>query len=162
MTVAVPHRGAGRAPATLAHVFRTAAGRFNSELSRMTDSDVQLVKQAIPLWYANRLWAEELLIRAFGLANAQDVLRHENRHHRQIPGTCWFIRPHGIGVDIFKAPGVGGIDFDFDKPDPDEWRLARFIEAQVNDGQLPYQMYRELLDDEDRFDLAISIALNEA
>jgi hypothetical protein len=123
---------------------------------------LQLVKQAIPLWYASRVWAEELLVRAFGLTHARDILRQENRHLRQIPGTCWFIRPHGIGIDIFKAPDVGGIDFDFDKPDPDAWRLARFIEAQVNDGQLPYQIYRELLDDEDCFRHAISAALNEA
>lgn len=128
----------------------------------MTDLHVQLVKQAIPLWYANVAWAKELLVRAFGLANAQDILRHENRHLKQVPGTCWFVRPHGIGVDIYKAPGVGGIDFDFDKPDPDEWRLARFIEAQVNDGQLPYQDYRELLDNEARFKQAVSFALNGA
>lgn len=126
----------------------------------MTDSHVQLVRQAIPLWYANLAWAKELLVRSFGLANSEDILRQENRHLRQVPGTCWFVRPHGIGVNIFKAPDVGGIDFDFDKPDPDEWRLARFIEAQVNDGQLPYQMYRELLDDEDRFMHAVSQALS--
>ena len=128
----------------------------------MTDSHVQLVKQAIPLWHANMAWAKELLVRSFGLANAEDILRKENRHLRQVPGTCWFVSPHGIGVDIFKAPGVGGIDFDFDfdKPDPDAWRLARFIEAQVNDGQLPYPLYRELLDDEDRFKHAVSLALN--
>ena len=128
----------------------------------MTDLHLQLVKQAIPLWYANLAWAQELLVRAFGLTNAQDILRPENRYLRQIPGTCWFVRPHGVGVEIFKAPDVGGIDFDFDKPDPDEWRLARFIEAQVNDGQLPYQMYRELLDDEVRFKNAISLAINGA
>jgi hypothetical protein len=126
----------------------------------MTDSHVQLVRQAIPLWYANLAWAKELLVRSFGLVNAEDILRQENRHLRQVPGTCWFVRPHGIGVDIFKAPDVGGIDFDFDKPDPDAWRLARFIEAQVNDGQLPYPLYRELLDDEDRFKHAVSLALN--
>lgn len=125
----------------------------------MNDLDVQLVKQTIPLWYANRAWAEELLVRAFGLSNAQDILSSENRYLRQIPSTCWFVRPHGIGVHIFKAPEVGGIDFDFDKPDPDEWRLARFIEAQVNDGQFPYHIYRELLNDEDRFKRAISLAL---
>lgn len=60
---------------------------------------------------------------------------------------------------IYKTPGVGGIDFDFDKPDPDEWRLARFIEAQINDGQLHYADYRELLDDEEAFKSAIASAL---
>ncbi|MBP0656647.1 hypothetical protein J8J20_22495, partial [Mycobacterium tuberculosis] len=65
-------------------------------------------------------------------------------------------------VDIYKAPGVGGIDFDFDKVDPDEWRLARFIEAQVNDGQLPYAAYRILLDDEQAFKSAVASALHRA
>jgi hypothetical protein len=124
-----------------------------------TDSNVQLVEQAIPLWHANMAWAKALLVNAFKFSEPQEILRSENRHLRQIPGTCWFVRPHGIGVDIYRAPGVGGIDFDFDKTDPDEWRLARFIEAQVNDGQLPYASYRELLDDEHAFKLAVATAL---
>ena len=128
----------------------------------LSDLDVQLVRQAIPLWYANIAWAKELLVRSFNLADPQDILRPGNRHLQQIPGTCWFVRPHGIGVAIFKTPDVGGIDFDFDKPHPDEWRLARFIEAQVNDGQLPYTVYRELLDDEQRFKEAVAVVLTES
>jgi hypothetical protein len=126
----------------------------------MTDSHVDLIKQAIPLWYANVAWAKELLVRAFGLAEPQDILSRENRHFQVIPNTCWFVRPHGVGVDIFKSPDVGGIDFDFDKPDPDEWRLALFIERQVNDGQLSYAVYRELIDDEQLLKQAVSAALN--
>ncbi|WP_369980096.1 DUF6896 domain-containing protein [Xanthomonas bundabergensis] len=128
----------------------------------MTDSHVDLIKQAIPLWYANVAWAKELLVHAFGLADPQDILAREHRHFRAIPNTCWFVRPHGIGVDIFKSPGVGGIDFDFDKPDPDEWRLELFIERQVNDGQLSYAAYRELIDDEQILKQAVSAALNGA
>ncbi|WP_185821927.1 hypothetical protein [Xanthomonas sp. GW] len=126
----------------------------------MTNSHVQLIEQAIPLWHANVVWAKVLLVSAFNFSEPQEILRRENRHLRQIPGTCWFVRPHGIGVDIYKVPGVGGIDFDFDKPDPDEWRLARFIEAQVNDGQLSYAAYRELLDDEQAFKSAVARALH--
>jgi hypothetical protein len=125
----------------------------------MTDSNVQLVEQAIPLWYANIAWAKALLVSAFKFSEPQEILCKANRHLRQVPGTCWFVRPHGIGVDIYKAPGVGGIDFDFDKVDPDEWRLARFIEAQVNDGQLSYAAYRGLLDDEQAFESAVACAL---
>jgi len=126
----------------------------------MTSSHVELVKQAIPLWYANVAWAKELVVRAFNLKDPQDILSGGNRDFQAIPNTCWFVRPHGIGVDIFKSPDVGGIDFDFDKPDPDEWRLALFIERQVNDGQLPYAAYRELIDDDQLLKQAVSAALH--
>ncbi|WP_223807256.1 hypothetical protein [Montanilutibacter psychrotolerans] len=63
-------------------------------------------------------------------------------------------------MDIFKSPDVGGIDLDFDKPDPDERRLALFIERQVNDGQLSHAGYRQLVDDEKLLRQAISVALN--
>ncbi|MBF6025053.1 DUF6896 domain-containing protein [Lysobacter niastensis] len=128
----------------------------------MTDSHIELIRQAIPLWYANVAWANELLVRAFGLAEPQDILSGERRHFQAIPSTCWFVRPHGVGVDIFKSPDVGGIDFDFDKPDPDEWRLALFIERQVNDGQLSYAAFRDLIDDEQLLRQAVSAALNGA
>ena len=128
----------------------------------MSNSHIELVKQAIPLWYANVAWGKELIVRAFGLKDPQDILSGGHRHLQAIPNTCWFVRPHGIGVDIFKSPDVGGIDFDFDKPDPDEWRLALFIERQVNDGQLSYAAYRELIDDDQLFKQAVSGALHGA
>jgi hypothetical protein len=78
-----------------------------------------------------------------------------------VPGTAWHIRTHGVGVDIFKTPEVGGIDFDFDKPDPDPWRMQIFVERQVNDGNLPYEKYRELLDDDELMKKAISEALSQ-
>ena len=115
----------------------------------MNPAHIQLVRNAIPLWYANMAWAKELLVRTFGLTEAQDILREKRRGVHQIPGTCWFLRTHGIGVDIYKSPDVGGIDFDFDKPDPDAWRLGIFMLKQVNDGQLPYEMYRDLIEDDD-------------
>ena len=39
-----------------------------------------------------------------------------------IPGTHWVYRTHGVGVDIYRTASVGGIDFDFNMPDPDEWQ----------------------------------------
>jgi hypothetical protein len=79
----------------------------------------ELIKFAIPLWYAEMAWAKELIKYAFNLENAEHILRKEFRGRKQVPGTSWYIRTHGIGVDVYKTPEVGGIDFDFDKPDPD-------------------------------------------
>lgn len=128
----------------------------------MSPSHIELVRRAIPLWYANLAWAKELLVRAFNLAKAEDVLSPTHRRTQQIPNTCWFVRPHGIGVDVFKTPEVGGIDFDFDKPHPDEWRLSLFVVRQVNDGQLPYELYRELVNDEELLKQAVKEALSDA
>lgn len=119
-----------------------------------------LVKSAIPLWYAQMAWTKELIERSFKLEKAEDILSRELRGTRAIPGTVWFLRTHGIGVDVFKTPDVGGIDFDFDKPDPDPWRMQIFIERQVNDGNLPYEPYRELLDDEELMKESVEGALN--
>ncbi len=118
------------------------------------------VSAAIPLWYAQMTWAKELIVRGFDLGTAEDILRKENRGFRLVPGTTWYIRTHGVGVDVFKTPEVGGIDFDFDKPDPDPWRMQIFIERQVNDGNLPYEVYRDLLDDEELMKKAIAEALS--
>jgi hypothetical protein len=128
----------------------------------MNKSHIELVRQAIPLWHAQMAWAKELIVRTFNLERAEDILNRENRGIFQVPATSWFIRTHGIGVDIFKTPNVGGIDFDFDKPNPDTWRLVIFIERQVNDGQLKYELYRELIDDEELMKKAVSEALNAA
>ncbi len=120
---------------------------------------MQSINAAVSLWHAQMAWAKELIARSFGLDRAEDILRPEHRGCRIVPGTCWYIRTHGVGVDVFKTPDVGGIDFDFDKPNPDLWRLRIFIERQVNDGNLSYDSYRELLDDEALMKDAISKVL---
>lgn len=127
----------------------------NESILTSLDADLGLLRNLIPLWHAEMAWAKELLMRAFKLQNAQDILgpRHRGRH--QIPGTTWFVRTHGIGVDIYRTPDVGGIDFDFDKPDPDSWRLKIFLERQLNAGALSYEIYRHLVDDEERLQLAL-------
>ena len=112
-------------------------------------NDEELIERIIPLWYAVRAWGKTLLVHSFELDEARDILKTEFRGTRQIPSTNWFIRTHGIGVDIYKTPEVGGIDFDFGKPDPDEWRLRIFFEKQYNDNQLPLAEYHHLADDED-------------
>jgi hypothetical protein len=123
-------------------------------------SDIELIKKIIPLWYAHKLWAEELLKRSFGLEKVQDILLVKHRGTKSVPGTNWIYRLHGIGVDISRTPEVGGIDFDFDKPHPDEWRLAIFIKRQYNEGNLPLGEYRHLIEDEERLEKAIEGALS--
>ncbi|WP_417657716.1 DUF6896 domain-containing protein [Pseudidiomarina aestuarii] len=119
------------------------------------------IKAAIPLWYAQMIWAKELIRLGLGLSKAEDILLRENRGCNLVPGTAWYIRTHGTGVDILKNTDVGGIDFDFDKPDPDPWRMQIFVERQVKDGNLPYENYRELLDDEELMKKAITEALSQ-
>ncbi|MBD9417588.1 hypothetical protein IB234_23775 [Pseudomonas sp. PDM16] len=122
--------------------------------------DVNPIKAAIPLWYAQMAWAKELISRSFALERAEDILRSESRGNRIIPGTAWYIRTHGIGVDVYKTLDTGGIDFDFDKPHPDHWRMRIFVQRQVNDGNLPFEPYRELLNNEELMSQAIAEALS--
>lgn len=110
---------------------------------------IQLVRRVIPLWYAEVAWAKQLLKSVFALNKAEDILLPQHRGRRQIPGTVWFMRTHGKGVDIYKTPCVGGVDFDFDTPHPDAWRLRLFFERQANEGVLAYTEYKELIEDED-------------
>lgn len=107
-------------------------------------SNEELIKQLISLWYAQKKWAEELLIRTFSINNVEDIPRGRN----SIPGTNWMYVTHGVGVDVYKTEDAGGIDFDFDKPDPDSWRLQILFEKQYNDGNLNYEAYRQLFEDE--------------
>ncbi|MBC7010238.1 hypothetical protein BIZ38_17475 [Pseudoalteromonas sp. BZK2] len=122
--------------------------------------DEELIKNLIPLWHSVMAWAKEVLVRSYKLDDAKDILGREYRGKNQIPGTNWFYRTHGIGVDVFKTPEVGGIDFDFGKDEPDEWRLKIFFEKQFNDGQLPYADYQHLADDEERLEKAIKMVLS--
>ena len=74
-----------------------------------------LIKQLISLWHDQRKWALELLVNSFDLKRIEDL----PRGRREIPGTNYNYVTHGAGVDVYKAESVGGIDFDFDKPEPD-------------------------------------------
>jgi len=123
--------------------------------------NLEKIEKIIPLWYAHRAWAEELLVRVFQLEAAQDIWGRDFRGQKSIPGTNWIYRNHGIGVDIYRTADVGGIDFDFDKPDPDEWRLRIFFEKQYNEGNLPLNEYRELYEDEGLLQCFVAQALAE-
>ena len=121
--------------------------------------NLEKISRLIPLWYAQKMWAEELLKRAFSLEKAEDILQKEYRGRKPILGTNWMYRTHGVGVDIYRTADVGGIDFDFDKPDPDEWRLRIFFEKQYNEGNLPLEEYRELYEDEGLLQCFVTKAL---
>lgn len=122
-------------------------------------SNAEKIRRLMPLWYAQRKWAEELLIKSFNLSQAEDILQQKYRGANQIPGTNWMYRTHGIGVDIYRTVEVGGIDFDFDKVAPDEWRLKIFFEKQYHEGNLPLAEYRDLAEDEDLLESSIKEAL---
>jgi len=124
----------------------------------MLDDDVEKLRRVVPLWRTTRAWAEELLCDAFGLERARDVLRPKHRGEGQIPGTSWFYRTDENGVDIDRGNVCGGIDFDFDEVRPDTRRLRRFIEKQVNAGELSPE-YAELAADEERFERAAGALL---
>lgn len=121
--------------------------------------NLERIKKLIPIWYAHKAWAEELLVRVFKLKSAGDILNQDFRGNNPIPGTNWMYRTHGVGVDIYRTSEVGGIDFDFDKPDPDVWRLGIFFEKQYNEGNLPLNEYRELYEDKDLLQSFIEKAL---
>jgi len=118
--------------------------------------DHRLLSRIVPLWHAERAWACELLKRTFNLNDAQEILQPAFWERHPIPRTTWFYRTHGIGVDVYRTPDVGGIDFDFNKVEPDAWRLAIFLEKQVNAGSLSYGMYQDLIEDGERLEAALA------
>lgn len=125
-------------------------GTVMSQRQRMNNQE--LIKNLVPLWQATRLWAEELLRRYFELQDVAEILKPEKRGRKAIPGTNWMYRTHGVGVDVYKTEEVGGIDFDFNKPHPDPWRMKIFFRRQYNDGNLNFELYRELFEDEELLD----------
>lgn len=128
--------------------------------SAVNTQDEDLIRLLLPQWYAWRRWAEELLCRSFALAAPEEILKRPGKGGvHAIPGTTWHYRAHGVGVDIDRGLVSGGIDFDFDKQDPDPWRLKLFAEKQLNAGNLPWGDYRSLLDDEERFTSAAMLVL---
>jgi len=113
----------------------------------------------IPLWYAQRKWAEELIMRSLELDSPEEILTSEKRKNQTFPGTNWRFKVHGFGIDIYREEMVGGIDFDFDKPDPEPWRLKLFFERQYNEGSISLNEYRHLFEDEELLTLTIKESL---
>ncbi len=119
-------------------------------------SDPDLIKLLIPHWYATRVWAEILLVKTFGFSQASDVLLASNRGRKPIPGSEWYYRTHGAGVEVTCEGNRGGIDFDFDKVAPDPWRLEDFARKQLNAKCLPV-VYQPIVTDHSRFDAAAQL-----
>ena len=114
------------------------------------------IKQLEALWYSERVRFEELIKRSFSFDEILDVMKLPKAERIKIPGTNWSFKTHGIGIDIFKTADVGGIDFDLDKPAPDSWRLKVFFHKQYNAGNLDYDLYFDLFEDEDLLDQKLS------
>ena len=124
-------------------------------------SDVQAMHDLIKMWHTTRRWAEELLVEKLGVSSARDVLEF-HRGRARLPESDWWYRTHGVGVDVCQPGNVGGIDFDFDSPSPDSWRLREFLIKQLNAGAVPKRVYRPLLQDRERWERAIREAMPAA
>ena len=130
----------------------------------MTDvpSDDRLIADLIALWHETRAWAENLLCDTFDLQHVDDFMPYLARNYTprtsQFPESLWSYRVHGIGIDISKPDNRGGIDFDFDKPQIDRWRLREFMVKQLNDGSISTRFYRPLAQDAVRWSAAMHAA----
>lgn len=124
--------------------------------------DTQLVSDLVTMWFSSRKWAEELICATFNLSSPDDFLANIRRFNKprsgQFPNSPWHYRIHGVGIDISKPNNCGGIDFDFDKPGVDQWRLREFMVKQLNDGAIPMRWYRPLLQDPARWSAALAAA----
>lgn len=126
-------------------------------MENLSDNDLALI--IIKLWYEKKAWAQQLLKESLGLSDASDVLSELYRGRHLIPGTEWFYCTHGMGVDIYKPHNKGGIDFDFNQLHPDLWHLRIFLVKQYNDGKLIKRLFRPLMQDEQRWEIAATQAM---
>ena len=130
-------------------------------MTNVPDDD-KLVADLVALWHQTRAWAEQLLSDTFDLSDANEFLPtiaySDIPRSGQFPDSPWLYRVHGIGIDVAKSNNCGGIDFDFDKPNVDRWRLREFMVKQLNDGAIPMRYYRPLLQDADRWSSAMDAA----
>ncbi len=122
-------------------------------------TDEVLARELFAFWHATRAWAEAMLVEVLGVKEPVEVLGAERRGRFRIGHTNWYYRTHGLGVDVGKEDESDGIDFDFDKPQPDLWRLRIFAEKQLVAGNLRAMDYEPLLRDEGRFEVAVAAFL---
>jgi len=108
-------------------------------------------------WISHRDAAAALLVAQLNLECPRDVLRPEHCGRRDLVGTGWSYRTHGIGVDVTRTNGHGGIDFDFSGLDgqlfapPDYWRLVLFARRSVHDRTIDPDKYEPIIDDAERY-----------
>jgi hypothetical protein len=124
------------------------------------------VQQFFSDWIVYRDAAAALLVTELRLASPRDVLRREHRGPRNLGETGWAYRTHGIGVDVTRSNGHGGIDFDFSTEDgqlfapPDYWRLVLFAKRSVHDKTIDSDKYKPIIDDSERYRNLVEAELN--
>lgn len=117
--------------------------------------DPEIVRDLIAEWTKHRDAAAELLVSQLNLDSPRDILKPENRGRRKLSGTGWQYRTHGIGVDVTRTNGHGGIDFDFSTDDgelyaaPDWWRLQIFAKRSVHDKSVDSDKYTAIIEHAD-------------
>ena len=121
----------------------------------MRAPDPEIIRDLIVEWTKHRDAAAELLVSQLDLHSPRDILKLENRGHHNLPGTGWQYRTHGIGVDVTRTNGHGGIDFDFSTDDgelfapPDWWRLQIFAKRSVHDKSVDSDKYMAIIEHAD-------------
>lgn len=114
--------------------------------------DAQAARDLIADWLAYRDAAAALLVAQLGLESPRDVMQQQYRGRHVLAGTGWAYRTHGIGVDVTRTNGHGGIDFDFSTADgqlfepPDFWRLVLFAQRAVHDRNINSAKYATLIE----------------
>ena len=117
--------------------------------------DTESIQCLIAEWIKHRDAAAELLVTELNLDSPRDILKPEHRGRRELPGTGWQYRTHGIGVDVTRTNGHGGIDFDFSTRDgemyaaPDWWRLQLFAKRSVGDKSVDSDRYTTIIEHAD-------------
>ena len=115
--------------------------------------DATTIRRLIDDWVAYRDAAAALLVDKLRLDSPRDVLRPENRGRHELVGTGWAYRTHGIGVDVTRTNGHGGIDSDFSTTEgqlfaaPDYWRLVLFAKRSIHDPTIDSTRYVEIIRD---------------
>jgi hypothetical protein len=124
------------------------------------------VRQLIADWITRRDAAAALLAAHLNLESPRDILRREHRGRHDLTGTGWSYRTHGVGVDVSRTNGHGGIDFDFSTLDgqlfapPDFWRLVLFAKRSLHDRTIASDKYQPIIDDPERYRDLIETELN--
>lgn len=114
-------------------------------------SDVDAANRLIDDWVAYRETAAQLLVSTLNLESPEQVLTRTFRGHHDLVGTGWCYRTHGIGVDMVRKNGKGGIDFDFSCTPgelfayPDWWRLCIFMRRAVHDKNVDTTPYDAII-----------------
>jgi hypothetical protein len=114
--------------------------------------DETKVNLLIDDWLAARDHAADLLVDTLSLESPREILMPQHRGRHPLADTGWVYRTHGIGVDVTRSNGHGGVDFDFTLgddnvfADPDWWRLHLFAKRAVHDKTVDTARYADIID----------------